>query len=116
MHTQAQKAPVDVLHIVNIGYSASGMASYINVSRRLVRWMKQIQLPRTALRMRYVRLIHAYHVLDGSCSHNALIDAMCTLLAGWVSVDEGDADSSYCRHLREVVAYLQGQVKNGWCL
>ena len=68
MHTQAQKAPVDVLHIVNIGYSASGMASYINVSRRLVRWMKQIQLPRTALRMRYVRLIHAYHVLDGSCS------------------------------------------------
>jgi hypothetical protein len=63
--------------------------SYINLSRRLVRWMKQIRLPRTALRMRYISAIHAYHVLDGSCSHLALINAMQTLLAGYNAVDEG---------------------------
>lgn len=63
--------------------------SLINLSRRLVRWMKQIRLPCTALRMRYIRAIHAYHVLDGSCSHLALINAMQTLLAGYNAVDEG---------------------------
>jgi hypothetical protein len=63
--------------------------SYINLSRRLVRWMKQIRLPRTALRMRYIRAIHAYHVLDGSCSHLALIHAMQTLLAGYNAEHEG---------------------------
>jgi hypothetical protein len=57
--------------------------------------MKQIHLPRTHLRMRYVRLVHAYHVLDGSCSHISLIDAMATLLVGWVAVDEGENRSSY---------------------
>ena len=47
-------------------FSRIGLPSYINLSRRLVRWMKQIHLPRTNLRMRYVRLVHA---LNGSmCS------------------------------------------------
>ena len=64
--------------------------SYLNLSRRLVRWMKQIQLPRSAIRMRYVRLLHAYHVMGGSCDHDAVITGMQTLLAGYVSVDEGD--------------------------
>ena len=64
--------------------------SYLNLSRRLVRWMKQIQLPRSPIRMRYVRLLHAYHVMDGSCDHDAVITGMQTLLAGYVSVDEGD--------------------------
>jgi hypothetical protein len=77
--------------------------------------MNRIRLPLTALRMRYVRLIHAYHVLDESCTHEALIDAMSTLLAGWVSVDEGDDNSTYCAHLSEVVADLKWQVMNGWC-
>ena len=63
--------------------------SYLNLSRRLVRWMKQIQLPRSPIRMRYVRLLHAYHVMDGSCDHDAVITGMQTLLAGYVSVDEG---------------------------
>lgn len=108
---------------VGIRQSASGgsynnwsrRTSYINLSRRLVRWMKQIRLPRTALRMCYVRMIHAYHVLDGSCSHEALVDAMGTLLAGLVWVDEGDDNSSYCRHLHEVIADLKQQIMNGWC-
>ena len=81
--------------------SRIGLPSYLNLSRRLLRWMKQIHLPRTHLRMRYVRLVHAYHVLDGSCSHISLIDAMATLLVGWVAVDEGDNLSSYCVRLRE---------------
>ena len=33
--------------------------SYLNMSRRLVRWMKRVHLPITPLRMRYVlSLIH----------------------------------------------------------
>jgi hypothetical protein len=36
------------------------------MSRRLVRWMKQIRLPRTALRLRHVRSFHALQVLDES--------------------------------------------------
>jgi hypothetical protein len=32
--------------------------SYLNMSRRLVRWMKRVHLPITPLRMRYVRLVH----------------------------------------------------------
>jgi hypothetical protein len=50
--------------------------------------------------MRYVRLVHAFHVLDGSCSHVNLINAMETLLAGWVAVDEGDWLSEYSTRLR----------------
>ena len=50
--------------------------------------------------MRYVRLVHAFHVLDGSCSHVNLINAMETLLAGWVAVDEGDRLSEYSTRLR----------------
>ena len=53
------------------------MASYINMSRRLVRWMNRIRLPLTALRMRYVRLIHAYHVLDESCKWQVM-NGWCT--------------------------------------
>ncbi len=49
--------------------SVKRSASYLNVSRCLVRWMKQVRLPRTRLRMRCVRLVHAYHVLAGTCSH-----------------------------------------------
>jgi hypothetical protein len=71
----------------NLLFSRIGLPSYLNLSRRLLRWMKLIRLPRTHLRMRYVRLVHAYHVLDGSCSHISLIDAMATLLVGWIAVD-----------------------------
>jgi hypothetical protein len=38
------------------------MASYINMSRRLVRWMNRIRLPLTALRMR---------CCDAKCTKNA---------------------------------------------
>ena len=40
------------------------MVGYLNLSRLLLRWMEQIHLPRSAIRMRYVHLVHAYHVLD----------------------------------------------------
>lgn len=83
---------------------------YLNVSRRLVRWMQLIHLPRTRLRMRYVRLAHAFHVIDGSCSHMYVIHAMQTLLAGWLAVDEGDNFSSYCLQLREECAELQAAI------
>ena len=88
-------------------FSRIGLPSYLNVSRRLVRWMKQIHLPRTHLRMRYVRLVHAFHVLDGSCSHVNLINAMETLIAGWVAVDEGDRLSEYSIRLRAQCQELQ---------
>ena len=70
---------------------------YLNLSRRLVRWMEQIQLPRSEIRMRYVRLLHAYHVMDDSCDYDAVITGM---LAGYVSVDEGDHSTQYARLLR----------------
>jgi hypothetical protein len=35
----------------------------INLSRRLVCWMDEIRMPRTALRIRYVRLVHVCHLL-----------------------------------------------------
>ena len=85
--------------------------SYLNLSRRLVRWMKQIQLPRSPIRMRYVRLLHAYHVMDGSCDHDAVITGMQTLLAGYVSVDEGDYSTQYYRMLGEAVQELRELVK-----
>ena len=72
--------------------------------------MKLIRLPRTHLRMRYVRLVHAYHVLDGSCSHISLIDAMATLLVGWVAVDEANDLSPYCVRLREECEQLQAAI------
>ena len=94
-------------------FSRIGLPSYLNLSRRLVRWMKQIHLPRTNLRMRYVRLVHAFHVLDGSCSHINLINAMETLLAGWVAVDEGDGLSEYsirllaqCQELQQAIVRI----------
>ena len=77
----------------------------INLSRRLVCWMDEIRMPRTALRIRYVRLVHVFHLLDDSCNFRALSDAMYTLLARW----EGDSSSSYCQyclHLREVCRQL----------
>ena len=88
----------------------SAMVSYINISRRLVRWMRQIGLPRTAMRMRYVRAVHAYHLLDGSCSRSSLIYAMQTLLAGWTWVMEGD-DPRYDQHLREAVARQEQMIR-----
>jgi hypothetical protein len=51
---------------------------------------------------------------DDSCNFVALSDAMYTLLAGWVWVDEGDHSSSYssyCRHLREVCTELSGMIR-----
>ncbi len=86
----------------------------INLSRRLICWMDEIRMPRTALRMRYVKLVHIYHLSDDSCNFVALSDAMYTLLAGWVWVDEGDHSSSYssyCRHLREVCTELSGMIR-----
>ena len=94
----------------NLLFSRIGLPSYLNLSRRLLRWMKLIRLPRTHLRMRYVRLVHAYHVLDGSCSHISLIDAMATLLVGWVAVDEGNNLSPYCVRLREECEQLQAAI------
>ena len=91
-------------------FSRIGLPSYLNVSRRLVRWMKQIHLPRTNLRMRYVRLVHAFHVLHGSCSHMNLINAMETMLTGWVAVDEGDALSSYSIRLLAECQELQDAI------
>ena len=88
-------------------YGARLSLSYLNLSRRLVRWMKNIQLPVTALRMRYVRLVHAFHVLGGSCSHDALIDAMQTLLNGWTRSDEGDESQPYYALLREAIVELE---------
>jgi hypothetical protein len=83
--------------------------SYLNMSRRLVRWMKRVHLPITPLRMRYVRLVHVYHILDNqSCSHHAMLDAKETLLAGYVIEDEDDDRSSYCVLLCEAIAELQG--------
>jgi hypothetical protein len=76
-------------------FSCIGLPGYLNLSRRLVRWMEQIHLPRTHLRMRYVRLVHAFHVLDGSCWHVNLINAIQRMLVGWVAVDEGENRSSY---------------------
>ena len=64
------------------------MHSYLYLSRRLVRWMKQIHMPCTALRLRYVRMVHAKHVLMGSCTHDNLIYAMQTLLEGWARSEE----------------------------
>jgi len=87
------------------------MASYLNLSRRLVRWMQQIQLPLSAIRMRYVRLFHAYHVMEGSCDNDAVITGMQTLLAGYVSVDEGDETTQYYQLLREAIQELQELVK-----
>ena len=81
--------------------------SYLNMSRRLVRWMKQVHLPRTPLRMRYVRLVHAHHVLESSCSHVNLISAMQVLLAGWVHEQEGVEHSSYCQHLWGAIAHVK---------
>jgi hypothetical protein len=75
--------------------------SRINLSRRLICWMDEICMPRTAPRMRYVKLVHIYHLLDDSCNFIALSDAMYTLLAELVWVDEGDHSNSYCSHLRE---------------
>ena len=57
--------------------------SRINLSRRLISWMDEIRMPRTALRKRYVRLVHVFHLLDDSCNFRALSDAMYTLLARW---------------------------------
>jgi len=85
--------------------------SDLNLSRRLVRWMEQIQLPRSEIRMRYVRLLHAYHVMDGSCDYDAVITGMQTLLAGYVSVDEGDHSTQYYQVLGEAVQELQELVK-----
>ena len=88
-------------------YGARVMGSYLNLSRRLVRWLKNIQMARTALRMRYVRLFHAYQVLMGNCSHDALIDAMQMLLNGWSRSDEGDETQPYYALLREAIAELE---------
>ena len=73
--------------------------SRINLSRRLICWMDGICMPRTALRMHYVKLVHIYHLLDESCNFIALSDAMYTVLAELVWVDEGYHSSSYLRHL-----------------
>ena len=85
--------------------------SRINLSRRLITWMDDIRMPRTALRMRYVRLVHVYHLLDDSCNFVALSDAMYTLLAGWTWVDEGNHSSSYCSALREACTTLNGLIR-----
>jgi len=79
-------------------------AGSINMSRRLVHWMNWIQLPRTALRMRYVRLVHAFHVLDGSCTHHNLIFAMQTLLTGWVGIESTQGNQRLCEAISEFQA------------
>ena len=73
--------------------------------------MDEICMPRTALRMHYVKLVHIYHLLDESCNFIALSDAMYTLLTGLVWVDEGDHSSSYCSHLHEACTMLNGMIR-----
>ncbi len=58
---------------------------YVNISLELNRWMKRIRLPRTPLRRRYAQLVHAFHVLQGTCDRTAVIYAMQTLLHGWIN-------------------------------
>lgn len=85
--------------------------AYVNIQLELNRWMKRIRLPRTVLRKRYAQLVHAYHVLDGSCNHNALIYAMQTLLdSGWNSADDSDPTCQYSICLRDAIADLRGMI------
>ena len=91
------------------------MQSYLNLSKLLVRWMKQIHLPRTEMRMQYVQMFHALHVLTGDCSHDILIEGMQTLLQGWVRSDEDDAmlrPGVDCYHdrLRTAIAEVQARL------
>ena len=87
------------------------MHSYLNMSRRLVRWMKHIHMPCTRLRLRYIRMVHAKHVLMGSCTHDNLIYAMQTLLAGWARTEEErprpDVPDSYEGILLSMVAEVR---------
>jgi hypothetical protein len=48
--------------------------SRINLSRRLIRWMDEIRMPLTALRMRY----------DHSSSYCSLLREACTTLTGMI--------------------------------
>ena len=91
------------------------MPSYLNLSKLLVRWMKQIHLPRTEMRMQYVQMFHALHVLTGHCSHDILIEGMQTLLQGWVRSDEGDEGlragvDCYHARLRAAIAEVQARL------
>lgn len=73
--------------------------SRINLSRRLICWMDDIRMPRTALRMRYVRLVHILSLLHDTCNFVSLSDAMYTLL---------DED---CSGLRATCTTLNGLIK-----
>jgi hypothetical protein len=90
------------------------MPTYINLSRRLVRWMKSIGLAVTPLRLRYVRKFHALHVLMGRCSHDCLIEGMQTLIANWVRTDEDEhvraGVDSYQGRLTAAIADVQAQL------
>jgi hypothetical protein len=55
--------------------------------------MRRVHLPRTNLRRLYVQLKHAFHVIDGSCTYSALINAMQTLMRGCMGADEADRNS-----------------------
>jgi hypothetical protein len=71
----------------------------------LNRWMRRVHLPRTNLRRLYVQLKHAFHVIDGSCTYSALINAMQTLMCGCMGADDADR-SSPTESLRHAIADL----------
>ncbi len=84
--------------------------SRLNLSRRLVAWMDSIRMPRTALRLRYVRLVHVFHLLDDTCNFHALCEAMWQLLNGWVPSDEGNPTTPYCSRLRDLCCLFHASI------
>ena len=67
----------------------------LNVSRRLRRMLKASGLPSVGaaheLRMRFVDMTHAMLVLQGQCTHHAIVRAMRQLLEGWAATEEEHA-------------------------
>jgi len=56
---------------------------YLNITRRLERWMKQTKLPRTPLRKRYVRALHCICLMTEDCSRRHVLLGMQKLMDGF---------------------------------
>ena len=74
----------------------------LNVSRRLRRMLKASGLPSVGaaheLRMRFVDMTHAMLVLQGRCTHHAIVWAMRQLLEGWAATEEEHAQPGGYQH------------------
>ena len=81
------------------------MVSYLNISRRLVRWMRRTRLPRTLLRMHYVRLLHCVCCMTGDCSRSNVMRGMQSLLNGWP--DQHELNLRLIRAIDDLLASLQ---------